>query len=136
MKLLAVDPGETTGMCIVELDGYKVEVKVIDSIPYEDMLGLIRDGEMAKLEYMIIETFPTMTRTTEQIKKVLNISILMEELFPMVKLRIIQPSWWKYMAKNGKWKVPTATDQHSKDAYNIMRFFIYDLYNLDIGDSK
>ena len=136
MKLLAVDPGETTGMCIVELDGPDPTLRALDSIPFEDMLGLIRDGEMANLDYMVIETFPTMTRTTEQIEKVLRISILMEELFPTVKLRIIQPSWWKYMAKNGKWKVPQALDQHSADAYNIMRFFIYDLYNIDVGELK
>ena len=136
MKILSIDPGETSGMCMATLDADVFTVDNLESLPYENLLDLIRLGEITDVEFMLVETYPVMSRTTDQITKVLKICILVEELFPMVKLRIIYPSHWKYMAKTSKWKVPTGQDQHQKDAYNIMRFFIKDLYNLDTGDAK
>ena len=67
-------------------------------------------------------------------ERVLRLSELIADKFmPASKIYLMAPPEWKPFAKAQKWKVDGNTP-HEKDAYNIMRFFVFNELNIDIGD--
>lgn len=61
IRLLAIDPGKMTGVCVVEFDGSEVKVIHTDEVKMEDRFtfinGALSRDEYGKIDKVVIEDF-------------------------------------------------------------------------------
>lgn len=127
MRIIAIDPGVNTGIAIVNLFPLKlIELCTVPLSGIEFQLSLFDPTDI------IIEKEP-FTGTKQQ-------TLLVGEIFRKCKIiteadiHYIYPSEWKVIAKAKEWKQSAGIDQHQKDAYNMLRFFVLKKFNQDIGE--
>lgn len=128
MKILSFDPGETTGIASVDTETKTCELRSWKVDP-DTWVYVTED-----IDLILIEAHPANTNNHEQtrIYGMIFDSILASEL-PYI---VIHQSSWKPIAKALKWRHPEAKSDHEQDAYNLVRYHLYNVFNKDIGAYK
>ena len=118
MKILACDPGETTGLAFFDtLNPGKITTR--NCAPEQVVFDI---HEFGKADVLVVEKFPP---TCEQ-----HLALLYEQIITYSSADYtvpIVPATWKPIAKarikSREWddKAPT---QHEKDAIHILRFYV------------
>ena len=126
MKILSIDPGKTTGVCRADLD---LKVICLCSLGMKEALILLRS--FRSIDLVIVEASPQ--KTDNAVQREFHHRIMdwaKGSGFPYLN---ITPGAWKPVAKARKWAHPEALDQHQEDAYNILRYHIWEVFRKDIG---
>jgi len=122
---MCIDPGETSGIAIV----YEGKLS-LGSIPLDACIPYISDY---KPEFILVESRPRFHGWNDAL--VGSYAALQETTeLAGVPIIYITPGLWKPIVKALDWEVPLAKTQHEKDAYNIMRYFFFSHFKLDVGE--
>lgn len=125
MTIVSIDPGVTTGVAV---RGSERGGTFLISYHMSDLEGILPLIWLAHT--VLIETIPG--NLIPPISS--NAYPRMLELLLDVECIRISPGHWKPIAKKLEWKVPAAKDQHQKDAYNMLRYWIRSTLEKDILD--
>lgn len=131
MLYLAIDPGDTTGLCLVHYFQTAPfnKIKSLISLPWEDAQKQVYDWvDYAPDIFLIFERSPEWKATSQQKEKVLWVTNIGKHLFEVMgtpSFCVLSPGDWKPVAKARKWKHPKAKDQHQADAFNLFRYYIW-----------
>lgn len=123
MLVASVDPGETTGLVIYDT----VQRQVIHR-ESEDIETIRRTLSAFEIETLLLELQPDRSDLDDAV--LAEYRTLRRE-YRHIEVPIL-PSVWKPWARRKKWKA--VGDQHLKDAYNMLRYWMVVVGRQDIGD--
>jgi len=128
MIIFTFDTGASTGVAVLNSDKKTTLVLTLDSL--------------ALNKFLLHDDFAPDVVVIERIPESSNYSLMM--LYEMVKEfslikgvvpKLIAPTQWKPVAEARKWKCSKATTQHEKDAFFLLRYYLWITDNVDIGDA-
>lgn len=127
MRLFCIDPGEQTGVVIYH---EPVNIFVLATVSLE---ACTKDIQFLEPAIVIIENKPKFHDWND---KLVGDFATLRDVCSEVgsEMIFITPGLWKPIAKAQKWRVPRAKTPHEKDAYNILRYFFFSHFKLDIGE--
>ena len=122
MKVMAVDPGISTGICVIEADTMDVvrlqTLYSTDLIEYFSNILLI-----VHPDFVVLERLPV--HVSRELMKIVFFFTDVFSVNPEFKHYELYPGTWKPVAKAQRWVCALGTDQHQKDAYCIARYWIW-----------
>jgi hypothetical protein len=128
MIILAFDPGQSTGFCRVDFSRFynRVESTTFATIQYDDLTDFINHN----LGDVVLIERPPSVRQQGSI-----VHMAYERIsFLVGSHEAIFPASWKPIANARNWKCLSAKTQHERDAYGIIRWYIFKTFSQDIGD--
>jgi hypothetical protein len=131
MRIVAIDPGHTSGICVAELDTFARHtiLKQLYSWTWDwDQFPQVFTGYEADM--YIVEGIPHFNPHPAQAHRYNETLRMLRGAF------IIDPPQWKPIAKAQSWKHPDADTQHENDAYNLLRFWYLTTYRADLGIAR
>lgn len=137
MLYLAIDPGDTTGICFTSFDpaGIRNEMYMLDSQPWGDAKKTIIKLSRLWTVRMIVERSPQWKATEKQLSKVrwiINLGKVLSKHNGEVSVAILSPGDWKPIAKARMWRHPEAKDKHQIDAYNLFRYYVWRNFRVEV----
>jgi hypothetical protein len=134
MDILAIDPGGTTGVCMLRWDGSSREFEVVASHEYVwgDRFVLYTWVEAAKFDVVVIEQFTlykheALNQVGSTFPSSQVIGALEAVLFNTHQLskRVFQPAYnTKAVKVNAEHTLSIGSSEHRKDAYKHAKYFI------------
>ncbi len=125
MIIVSIDPGVTTGVAIYDVLRKETFVCSYHTDNLEGILPILWLSHT-----ILIETTPG--------AGILPIaSSAYPHVLTLLQIRNcvhISPGHWKPVAKTLEWKVDSARDQHQKDAYNMLSYWMRSTTDKDIGN--
>jgi hypothetical protein len=127
MIIYTFDTGVSTGIAVLNTDDKKTFVLTLDSIGLNKFL--LHDNFSPNI--VVIERIPESSDYS-----LMNLYEMVKEfsLIHGVIPKLIAPSQWKPVAEARQWKCSQATTQHEKDAYSLLRYYLWITDKIDIGD--
>lgn len=127
MRVIAIDPGASTGIAIINL--FPLKLKELCTVPLAQIEFQLT---LFEPDVIVIEKEPAFG-VREQSALVRDIMLKCSQL-TQARIEFILPMEWKPIAKAKEWQQKAGQDQHQKDAYNMLRFYIFKNFNQDIGE--
>lgn len=122
MTILSIDPGITTGYCLISDSG---EILESGNLQPEDLLEsiLVTYSTQQDALTVIVEDTPTPT-LGKMNQRVLGVKILLAGLFPAAVL--VKPGVWKTSLPIANLSTPRGSQmtQHEKDAYRLGMWYL------------
>lgn len=129
MRVIAIDPGASTGIAIVNL--FPLKLKELCTIPFDQIEFQL---SLFEPDTIVVEKEPAFG-AREQSALVSSIINKCKKLTE-AQIVAILPGEWKIIAKAKEWQQKEGKDQHQKDAYNMLRFYVLKNLNQDIGELR
>ncbi len=130
MKIVAVDPGETTGIVVANWDEVNSPQLLSSSTVGEAYAGSTTLGFGADL---VLVEVPPVVHAKPNIAFI-NVRDYLRTLSSTTKVMYFSPGNWKPIAKARNWKNLSLKTVHERDAYNILRYWFWSERKTDIGD--
>ena len=132
MRLSSFDTGESTGIAVVDLSCDELTCKVVRTLTATpDQLKKEVGGIISKSDIVLVERIPMSSRPMlHAIQDIVFKSTDRKELI----VEVIFPGIWKPISKARKWNCGSKYSQHEKDAYNLLRYYVFTQLAIDIGD--
>lgn len=124
---MAFDPGKSTGYARVDFNRFynRIDSVTLSTIQIDDLKEFV--GGISDL--VLIEEPPAMAIKTDIVWIAYD---LVRNGFRNSNVETIFPSQWKPVARARKWS--SSGTRHEKDAYNIIRWYIFKTFKEDIGE--
>lgn len=120
MKIISVDPGQTTGIAIAEWDEVSRPTirKQLSVNEMQACSAVLGEGA----DVVVIERPPS---RAGNVNLAFDTTIRdLNALSGATRLVIFSPGDWKPFARSQDWdKSAPGSDQHQKDAYNLLRYY-------------
>lgn len=119
MTIISIDPGESTG--IVTWNPFS-KVMTLVTVRLNEVIELIDHFEE---KFVIVEGFPS--KPDLSVGNLSHVHHLMTYLTVECEgnSKMIFPSAWKPVASAMQWKCPFCSTPHTRDAYLMLRYFLY-----------
>lgn len=117
MKILSIDPGQSTGICIYDSTDEHIELDTLTPLETEELLS----DNTLRPDVIIIETSP-IHGAVRQYVLVQRLCILAGSRCE--KLVTVTPGLWKPLAKARNWANHCALDNHQRDAYFMLKWYM------------
>lgn len=129
MLVMSIDPGESTGVVVV--DTRKKMVLYSATIPIQEAYGIALKS--TRIEQILIEDIDVIHdfASNATISRYYQMFLEMYDQKPIVK---IKPGAWKPIAKAQKWKFVHAASGHEQDAFNMFRYWLLTVGRTKISD--
>ena len=127
MKIIVIDPGEANGLVAWEVGESPMFLMESNS---SDMYDFLIEN---KADIVVVED----SAQLGDAEQLIRVGLLLQWLRRNSECEVVRitPGEWKPIAKARNWKV-NSISKHTKDAYNILRYYLLSQEKIDIGDKE